>query len=160
MAKLLIYIEHEFEAGPMLAAKKSGGGTQTLPLSAKELKVLLDESDLNDFSLSISILDPEEGWPCFGFEMTRKGLKKGGIFEWVIDWDAGRAKVKVKGEIASSPLRAGMVTFIKTMGENADFRLQAFNFKGGEFGGFTAPIHGQGEDDFKNWFQIKTWSVK
>ena len=113
-----------------------------------------------DEKFTISFLDLESGSPCVGFEMTKIGLQKGGTFEFSIDEKKGVVTVCVKGEIASSPLRAGVAPFIQKMGKKADLRLQAFNYKGGEWSGFTAPIHAQAEEDYKNWYQIKTWSLK
>ena len=113
-----------------------------------------------DEKFTLSFLDLESGSPCVGFEMTKIGFKKGGTFEFSIDEKKGVVTVCVKGEIASSPLRAGVAPFIQKMGKKADLRLQAFNYKGGEWSGFTAPIHAQAEEDYKNWYQIKTWSLK
>lgn len=113
-----------------------------------------------DEKFTLSFLDLESGSPCVGFEMTKIGLKKGGTFEFSIDEKKGVVTVCVKGEIASSPLRAGVAPFIQKMGKKADLRLQAFNYKGGEWSGFTAPIHAQAEEDYKNCYQIKTWSLK
>ena len=157
MPKLVIQIDHKFIAGPMLALNEK---SQTKPLSAKKLKAMISGAEPGDFSLSISFLDLEMGSPCVVFEMTKIGLKKGGTFEFSIDEKKGVVTVCVKGEIASSPLRAGVAPFIQKMGKKADLRLVAFNYKGGEWSGFTAPIHAQAEEDYKNWYQIKTWSLK
>jgi hypothetical protein len=157
MPKLVIEIDHEFQAGPMLA-KNDGLGFKTL--SAKELKAMIAGADPGEFGLNVCLLDPDEGWPFVGFEMYSKGLKKGGVFEFTIDENEGRAKVRVQGEIASSALRAGVAPMIQKLGKKAEFRLTAFNFRGNQYSGFEAPIQGQKEDDFKNWFKIKNWKLK
>ncbi len=35
-----------------------------------------------------------------------------------------------------------------------------FNYMGREWSGFTAPIHGQKEEDYKHRYQIKSWKLK
>jgi len=158
MPRLVIEMDHEFQAGPMEAhdAKSS----QCKVLSVNKLNELLRDADPTEFSVSVSFLDPDEGWPCVGFELTRKGLKKGGVFEFTVDEKARLARIAVKGELSSSPLRAGVAPFIQKMGRKADLRLQAFNYKGGEWSGFTAPIIGQKKDDFRNWFRITSWKLR
>ena len=156
MPKLVIEIEHEFNAGPFIAIQ----GGKSAPLKAKQLKKMLEHAQPSDFSLSVSLLDPEEGWPSVGFEFTPAGLKTGSIFEYSIDEKSMRAHVNVKGTLLSSPLRSGVAPHIQKQGSKADFRLQAFNFKDGEWSGFTAPIIGQVEDEFKKWFRVAKWALK
>lgn len=156
MPKLAIEIEHEFDAGPFIAIQ---GGKST-PLKVKQLKKMLEQAQPSDFSLSISLLDPEDGRPLIGFEFTPAGLKKGGVFEYVIDEKSMRVHVNVKGTLLSSPLRSGVAPEIQKRSTRADFRLQAFNFKDGEWSGFTAPLIGQVEDEFKKWFRIDKWALK
>lgn len=158
MPKLVVQIDHEFQAGPMLARDKRV--SETKPLSSKKLKELIAGAVPDDFSLAICLLDPEEGWPMVGFELSPKRLSKGGVFDFTIDEKERVATIKVHGEIATDALRAGVAPDIQKQGKKADFRLQAFNFKGGEWKGFSAPIVGQGEEDFKNWYQIKNWKLK
>ena len=157
MPKLVIEMDHAFQAGPM---KAHGAKNRSGVLSVKELKALLRDANPTEFSVSVSFLDPDEGWPCVGFEMTTKGLKKGSVFEFTVNEKARLARITVKGELSSSPLRAGVAPFIQKMGRKADLRLQAFNYKGGEWNGFTAPIVGQGVKDFQNWFKIVTWKLR
>ena len=158
MPKLVIEIDHEFQAGPPTALDGKSGLSK--PLTAKKLKDLLAAADPADFSLCVAFIDPAEGYPSFDFEMTKGGLKKGGTFEFSIDEKAGVVKVQVKGEIASTALRAGVAPMIQKVGKKAEFRLSAFNFKGGEWSGFKAAIHGQDEDDWKTWYPIKDWKLK
>lgn len=158
MPKLVIEIDHEFQAGPPTALDGKTGRSKTL--SAKKLKELLAEADPADFSLCVAFIDSAEGYPVVDFEMTKGGLKKGGTFEFTINEKSGVVKVQAKGEIASPPLRAGVAPSIQKMGKKADLRLQAFNYKGGEWSGFKAAIQGQDEDDWKTWYPIKTWNVK
>lgn len=158
MPKLIIEIDHEFSAGPMLAHDEKS--SQTKALSSKKLKDLLANATQGEFSLSVAFLDPEEGWADVGFEMKKSGLKKGGIFNFDIDEKSGSAKVIVRGIVESAAMRQGVDKYIRAYGKKADLRLMAFNYKGGEWSGFTAPVHGQKEDDFKNWFQITRWSIK
>jgi hypothetical protein len=158
MPKLVIEIDHEFQAGPAVALDGKSGLSKAL--NAKKLKELLADADPADFSLCVAVIDPKEGYPVVDFEMTKGGLKKGGTFEFAIDEKTGICKVHAKGEIASAALRAGVAPSIQKMGKKADLRLQAFNYKGGEWSGFKAPIQGQDEEDWKTWYQIKAWTLK
>ena len=157
MPKLIVNVDLKLTAGPM---KSTNAEHSTEILSASELKKMILGCDQDDFSLSVAFLDLEEGWPTVGFEVNKKFLKKGGTFEFSIDEDSCLASITAKGELSSAAVRAGVVPVIQQMGEKADLRLTAFNFKGGKWSGFTASITGQKEDDFKNWIQIKDWKLK
>ena len=158
MPKLVIDIDVQFEAGPLMAFDKKSRDTKVL--SPRQVKELLAGMGTADFSLNIVLLDPEEGWPSVGFDLEQGNLKKGGQFEVSVDQGKGTAKVHVKGEISSPPLRSGVAPLIQEMGKDADFRLAALNYKGGEKAGFTAPVVGQGEDDFQDWLKISKWELK
>lgn len=157
MPKLIIDIDHEFNAGPFLAHDEKS--SEVKPLNEKQLKKLLADASDGDFSLCVCFVNPDEGYADFDVDLTKKGLKKGGVFEFTVDEKKGVAKVKVNGEL-SVALRSGVAPMIQGYGKKADLRLQAFNYKGGYWNGFMAPLEGQKEDDFKNWYQIKNWKVK
>jgi len=158
MPKLAIKVDLKFDAGPM--SSHDSKSSMVKILSSAKLKKMITEADVNDFSLSVAFLHPEHWYPIVGFEMDKKLLKTGGIFEFLIDEKTSKATVSVKGTLFSAPMRSGVAPYIQKMGKNADLRLVAFNYKGGEWKGFTAPIAGQKEDDFKNWIEIKDWQIK
>jgi len=157
MPRLVVQIDHAFEAGPLQARDANG---RVKPLSPNKIAEMARDADPGEFSLSVVFLDPKDRWPVIGFELPRSGLKRSGTFEFTISAKTRRVAVKVKGELVSAPLRAGVAPHIQKMGRAADCRLQAFEYKGGMWSGFTAPIIGQGENDFENWFRITSWSLK
>lgn len=156
MPKLIIDFDVSLNAGPLSA--HDGSGLKVL--TSTKLKKMISDANADDFSLSVAFLDPDEGWPLFGFEMNKKYLKKGGIFEYQIDEKKCMATVIAKGELSSSVLRAGVPEQLQKLGKKADLRLMCFNYKGGMWDGFTGQIVGQKEDDFKNWMQLKNWNLK
>ena len=158
MPKLAINVDLKFEAGPMSSLDSKSHREKIL--SSAKLKKMITDADVNDFSLSVTFLDPEHGYPIVGFEMNKKLLKKGGIFDFLIDEKTSKATVTVKGTLLSTPMRSGVAPYIQKMGKSADLRLEAFNYKGGKWEGFTAKIAGQKEEDYKNWIEIKDWQIK
>ena len=158
MPKLAINVDLKFDAGPMSSHDKKSSIVKVL--STAKLSKMITDADVNDFSLSVAFLDPEHWYPIVGFEMNKKLLKKGGIFDFLIDEKTSKATVTVKGTLLSAPMRSGVAPYIQKMGKNADLRLVAFNYKGGEWSGFTAPISGQKEKDYKSWIEIKDWQIK
>ena len=154
MPRLVIQIDHEFVAGPMVGSKK---------LSVRQLTALSAKANPNDFSLRVELLPMEGDDDSDGasFELQKRGVRNGAIFEVSIDAQNRLAKVHVKGEIASTLLRPGVAPLIQKATRNGgDFRLTSFDYKGGQWAGFTAAIHGQDEADKDTWYRIKTWALR
>ena len=152
MPRLVIQIDHEFIAGPMIGSKK---------LSVRQLTALSAKADSNDFSLCVELMPTEVDDDGVGlsFEIQKRGVRNCAIFEVSIDVQNRLAKVRVKGEIASTLLRAGVTPHIQKITRNGgDFRLASFDYKGGRWSGFTAVIHGQAEADKDTWYRISTWA--
>lgn len=156
MTKLAIQISHKFEVGPIKAIIND----KLKALKSKEITDRINSGTNGDFSLNVTFLDPEEGWPLVGFEMFSNPSRKADIFEWKLHEKAGMMSVNVQAQLESKALRAGVAPMIQKLGEKADLRLVALHFKGGTWEGFEAPINGQGEEDFKNWFRIEKWELK
>ena len=159
MPRLVIQIDHEFIAGPMIGSKK---------LSVRQLIALSAKANPNDFSLCVELMPTEDdgekdddGGVGVSFEIQKRGVRNGAIFEVSIDAHNRLAKVRVKGEIASTLLRPGVTPYIQKATRNGgDFRLASFDYKGGKWSGFTAAIHGQDENDKDTWYRISNWALR
>lgn len=158
MPKLIAKIHHEFEAGPIL--HHDGKLFEDVPLKPAKLKKLLENSEESDFSLCVTFLDPETGTPSINFDLLRKNLKRGDSFSWTISEAEGRIKVVVHGEISSGPLRSGVAPILASTYAGAKLHLDSFNFKGGAWSGFRAPVMGQTDENYKDWYIIPEWKVK
>lgn len=158
MPKLIAKIHHEFEAGPIL--HHDGKLFEDVPLKPAQLKKLLENSDESDFSVCVTFLDPKTGTPSINFDLLRKSLKKGGEFSWTIHYAEGRVKVVVHGDVSSGPLRSGVAPMLASTYAGAKLYLDSFNFKGGVWSGFRAPVMGQTEENCKDWHSIVEWTVK
>jgi hypothetical protein len=152
MPRLVIQIDHEFIAGPMIGSKK---------LSVRQLIALSAKANPNDFSLCVELMPTEDDDSAISFEIQKRGVRNGAIFEVSIDAQNRLAKVRVKGEIASTLLRPGVTPYIQKATRNGgDFRLASFDYKGGRWSGFTAVIHGQDEADKDTWYRISNWALR
>jgi hypothetical protein len=154
MPRLVIQIDHEFIAGPMIGSKK---------LSVRQLTALSAKANPNDFSLCVELMPTEADDDGVGvsFEIQKRGVRNGAIFEVSIDAHNRLAEVRVKGEIASTLLRPGVTPHIQKATRNGgDFRLASFDYKGGKWSGFTAAIQGQDEADKDTWYRISNWALR
>jgi len=158
MPKLVAKIHHEFEAGPIL--HYDGKLFEDVTLKTAQLKKLLENSEESDFSLCVTLLHPETGAPSINFDLLWRSLKKGGDFSWTISVVEGRIKVLVHGVISSGPLRSGVAPMLASTYAGAKLYLDSFNFKGGVWNGFRAPVMGQTDENYKDWHPIAEWVVK
>ena len=157
MAKLNIEIAHEFEAGPIRALLQG----LTTTLTPSKISEIITQAASSDFSLDVvfrNLSEPEYGWAQV--DMYVKPSRKKSIFEWHLDADRAIAKVRVDAQFESKKLRAGVPERIKGLGELFEIRLQGFNYKGGRWSGFEAPVIGQAEGELAKWYKIDRWSVK
>lgn len=157
MPKLIIKIDHEFVAGPFL---HNNDDSQTVPLKPAQTKKMLANAKELEFSIAVTFLDPETNSPSINFDLTKKGLKKGGVFTWSIDEANSLVKVCISGEISSGNLRAGVAPRLEEAYSTSKLRLDAFNFKSGEWSGFRAPLLNQDEENCKDWYIVPEWKVK
>lgn len=157
MAKLIVKINHQFEANPLLHLNDS---SDVVPLKQQELNKLLKDADDSQFSCSVTFLSPRSGKPSINFELHKKGMKKGGEFSWEINEAEGKVRVKVSGEFASGTLRSGVVPTLESEYAGAKLFLDAFNYKGGYFNGFRAPVAGQTEENCGSWYAVESWNIK
>jgi hypothetical protein len=158
MAKLHIEIDHQFEAGPIRAL--SHGVTVTLTPAA--ISDINGKAELSDFSLDIvfrNLLEDGQAWAQV--DMYAKTSRKKDIFEWHLDPDRAVARVRVIAHLESRKLRAGVPERIKALGDKFEIRLRGFNYKGGRWSGFEAPVIGQDEEgNMDNWHRVEKWSIK
>jgi hypothetical protein len=157
MPKLIAKIHYEFEASPILHYDSKL--FQVITLKPAQLKKLIKNSEESDFSLCVTFLNPENGTPSINFDLLRKNLKKGSDFSWTISEAEGRIKVLVHGEISSGPLRPGVAPILSSTYAGAKLYLDSFNFKGGVWNGFRAPVMGQTDDNYKHWHPIAEWII-
>ena len=134
--------------------------SETVPLTEAQIREMMNEVDEGDFTLMVTFLNPETGTPSINFDLSKKGLKRGGIFSWHINSEEGSVDVTVKGQISSTTLRKGVAPVLESEYKNQKLRLEAFNYKGGEWAGFRAPIIGQSEKSYDTWHVIENWEVK
>jgi hypothetical protein len=157
MAKLLVEISHEFEAGPIRGLRD--GALE--PLSATRIAEIVSTGLGTDFSLDVVFRDASEGNLWGQVDIFKKASRKSDVFEWEIDAGSSRVRVRARAQMESLKLRAGVPERIKNLGENFEIRLRGFNYKGGKWSGFEAPIVGHNEEgDFEKWYKLTNWLIK
>ena len=124
------------------------------------LKKLLSDSKKEDFGITISSLDPEDGYFESGILFEQSGLKKGGTFKYDIDEMKCTAHVSIKGLWQSTALRSGLKQKYAKRGDDVDFRLSRFVFKTGRYSGFEGMPSQFSDEEFKNLPSIAKWQMK
>ena len=157
MSKLIIGIEGVFEFGPFIAKDNEKG---MIPLTKQNIDKLIVNAVNSDYSLSAVMFNRKDEYEAVMFEFPVSTLKKGGMLSVEINSDKGRVNLEVKGELSTKPLRAGVAQRIESYGDGADFRLESFFYKGGEWSGFKAPLLDLNSEDSKSWPKLTDWIIK
>jgi hypothetical protein len=128
-------------------------------VSSDILSNMLQDSSVADFGIEIASLGPEYDSFELSFPFEHSGIKKGGVFTYDIDQQACTAHVSIKATWHSAPLRKGVKEHYDKKGDNVDFRVASFIFKGGARRGFEGNLV-QSIDDFKNLPAVLNWHIK
>ena len=157
MPKLLVTLAHQFRAGPIRAL--SQGERKTL--DAPSIKEIMNKSCPADFSLDVVFRNASDDTLWAQVDVLLNPKRKSDVFTWIIDENSAVAEITVNAQLISKSLRAGVTQRIHELGSNFELRLAGFNYNGGRWSGFEAPVIGQNEEgDFDKWFKIDQWAIQ
>lgn len=157
VTRIIVDFDLEFDTLPF---EYNHGPDAQGKVSSDLLERLLRDSKEDDFGITISSLDPEDGWFEVGILFEQSGLKKGGIFKYDIDTRKCTAHVTVKGLWQSTALRSGVKQMYAARGDDVDFRLSGFVFKKGPYSGFEGMPSQFSNEEFKKLPSITKWQMK